>query len=755
MTDLAKLVVRLEAEIGKYSENLEKAQQQLARFQRTTDGLLDKVQNRLVAFFAVDKLKDWGERILGNADHLAKFSQSSGIAVEELSRLEYALRSSGVQSENTGKLLKELNQNISDAAGNAKSDAAIAFKALGISVRDASGQIKDGQAVLLEMADKFRTYQDGANKSAIATTLLGKAGEQTIPFLNQGADGIRRLTEEADRYGATISGDTARQAEEFNDRLGRMKTLVVDGIGNTIAKILLPNLNELGDELESSAVSVETLSHVAEICATALKLLASAGLVVGTVFDKVGETIGATTAAQVALLSGNFREAASIMKDFFGRQAGDAEKFQERLAAIWREGGDNVLREVKVHAAYLKKEAPNLAASKEIEKAAEDSLKKLEQFHQQLAEQVKTFGLGEAEAVRYRLTLGNLSDEVTKAGAAGLKMRDAIIADAEALEKLKDTKEITKALADVQAQIEALQGNAGDAAIAEFDAKNAELVTKLRREGNVEGQKQLDTLLTLIVAQADFNELNEKAARIEQDLAIQEERLNNSRAAGALTDLELQKKLGQARADAAKQLEGIYEQQKKIADQTGNPQMEDNLKRFGQNIENLKAQTDVLGQSLRASLEDTLSDGLFRAGKNFRDLGAIAEDVLNSIADRLLKMATDQLVQKALGALTSSGSGGGTDYFSLVASAFGGGRAAGGPVLAGHAYTVNEGTDNRETFVAPANGRIERSSGSRAMSVQQTFVLQTERGGTVSRQTQLQVGAQAARGLADAQRRNG
>jgi hypothetical protein len=35
------------------------------------------------------------------------------------------------------------------------------------------------------------------------------------------------------------------------------------------------------------------------------------------------------------------------------------------------------------------------------------------------------------------------------------------------------------------------------------------------------------------------------------------------------------------------------------------------------------------------------------------------------------------------------------------------------------------------------------------------FVLQTEKGGSVSRQTQLQVGAQAARGLAEAQRRNG
>lgn len=758
MTDLAKLVVRLEAEIGKYSEKLDTAERQLKKFSKSADNILGNLAGSVAAYFTVDKLIDWGQHILQNADHLAKFSQSTGIAVEDLSRLDYALKASGVEGENTGKLLKELNSNLSDAAGNARGDAAAAFKALGISVRDGAGDLKDGQQVLLEMADRFKGYEDGANKSTLATALLGKAGASAVPFLNQGADGIRRLTEEADRLGATVSGETARAAEEFNDRLGRMKTLVVDGIGGKIAEQLLPTLNNLGDSFESNADRLDALNHAAEVAATGLKILLSAGLVIANVFDELGTSLGALAAAAVAAVQFDFSRVASIVRDNEADIEQKDKAFQKRWAAIWREGGDDVLREVKVTAQYMKQEAPNLAATKEIEKAAEDSLKKLTEFHQQLAEQVKTFGLGEAEATRYRLTLGNLSDEVTKAGTAGLKMRDAILADAEALQKLKDTKEIEKALADVRSQIEALQGNKGDAAIAAFDAKNAELVTKLRREGNVQGQKQLDTLLTLIVAQADYNELNEKASRIEQDLAIQEERLNNSRAAGALTDLDLQQKLGAAREKAAGDLQGIYEAQEKIAAQTKNPEMEDNLKRFGQNIENLKAQTDVLGNALRKTFEDTLSDGLFRAAKNFRDLGDIALDVLNSIADRLLKMATDQLVQKAIGGLSGAGGGGGgggTDYFALAASLFGGGRAAGGPVIAGHSYNVNEGTPDRERFIAPSNGRIERAGGSRAMSVQQTFILQTDRGGMVPRQTQLQVGAQAAKGLADAQRRNG
>lgn len=754
MTDLAKLVVRLEAEIGKYSEKLDTAERQLKKFTKSADNLLGNLAGALAGYFTIGKLVDWGEHILQNADHLAKFSQSTGIAVEDLSRLDYALKASGVEGENTGKLLKELNLNISEAAGNAKGDAAAAFRALGISVRDGSGALKDGQQVLLEMADKFEGYKDGANKSALATALLGKAGAQSVPFLNQGADGIRRLTEEADRLGATISGDTARAAEEFNDRLGRMKTLVVDGIGGKIAEQLLPTLNNLGDSFESNAERLEALNHAAEVAAAGLKILLSAGLIIANVFDELGTSLGAIGAAAVAAVQFDFSRVASIVRDNEKDIEQKDRAFQKRWAAIWKEGGDDVLSEVKVHANYLRQEAPNLAATKEIEKAAEDSLKKLAEFHQNLAEQVKTFGLGEAEATRYRLTLGNLSDEVTKAGAAGLKMRDAILADAEALQKLKDTKEIEKALADVRSQIEALQGNKGDAAIAAFDAKNAELVTKLRREGNVEGQKQLDQLLTLQVAQADYNELNEKAGRIQQDLAIAEERLNNSREAGALTDLALQQKLGTVREKAAGDLQGIYDQQQKIVAQTGNKEMEANLERFGQNIENLKSQVDVLGDSFRRALEDGISNELQQAIKGAESFGDAIGNVLDDIASRLLKMATDQLVQQALGALIGSGTTGG-GYVSALVSAFGGGKAAGGPVIAGHAYTVNEGTPDRETFIAPSNGRIEPAGAGRALTVQQSFIMQVDRGGTVSRQTQLQVGAQAARGLAEAQRRNG
>jgi hypothetical protein len=60
---------------------------------------------------------------------------------------------------------------------------------------------------------------DGATKAALAVEIFGKNGMDMIPFLNQGADGIRKLKEEALRLGLVMDEETAKAAERFNDNL--------------------------------------------------------------------------------------------------------------------------------------------------------------------------------------------------------------------------------------------------------------------------------------------------------------------------------------------------------------------------------------------------------------------------------------------------------------------------------------------------------------------------------------------------------
>ena len=118
---------------------------------------------------------------------------------------------------------------------------------MGINVLDSNGKIKATEQILLEIADKFSNYSDGANKAALAMALFGKAGANLIPFLNNGRAGIEAMGIELERLGGVIMPDAARQANEFNDNLDRLK-IASNSLAIEIGNALIPTLTELTNE---------------------------------------------------------------------------------------------------------------------------------------------------------------------------------------------------------------------------------------------------------------------------------------------------------------------------------------------------------------------------------------------------------------------------------------------------------------------------------------------------------------------------
>ena len=186
--------------------------------------------------------------IIDAADALNEMSERTGISVENLGRLQYAAKLSGVESEQLGKSLQALSGEIVAAAGG--SESAIAkFKRLGVSVLDTTTkQIRPANAVLLDLADAFALLPEGTERSARAAELFGaKLGGVMVPFLAQGRVGIEALGDEIERLGGLMSAETAKAAAEFNDNLDRLKT-TSSAAGISIANALLPTLNKLTNE---------------------------------------------------------------------------------------------------------------------------------------------------------------------------------------------------------------------------------------------------------------------------------------------------------------------------------------------------------------------------------------------------------------------------------------------------------------------------------------------------------------------------
>jgi phage-related protein len=92
---------------------------------------------------------------------------------------------------------------------------------------------------MLEVADKFATMPDGAQKSATAMALFGKSGADMIPLLNGGSEAVKGLS-------ATMTTDFARGADSLNDKLVSVQTKLTE-LGVKLGTELMPALNGIAD----------------------------------------------------------------------------------------------------------------------------------------------------------------------------------------------------------------------------------------------------------------------------------------------------------------------------------------------------------------------------------------------------------------------------------------------------------------------------------------------------------------------------
>ena len=153
-------------------------------------------------------------------DELFNLQAKTGVAASALIGIGNAAKLADVDVGTLGKGLTKLNVNLVKAAeGN--EDLARKFKALGVDVKDANGQVVPADKALKQIADRFADMPDGAQKAAAAVALFGKAGADLIPFLNTGKQGIKE-------FGASFGDDFAKNAEAFNDNI----TKIVQTIAN-------------------------------------------------------------------------------------------------------------------------------------------------------------------------------------------------------------------------------------------------------------------------------------------------------------------------------------------------------------------------------------------------------------------------------------------------------------------------------------------------------------------------------------------
>jgi hypothetical protein len=184
-------------------------------------------------------------------DAMNDLSQRTGVSVEALAKFKKAASTSGTDIDSVAKSLGRLSKGMFEAATTGKGKAADALNALGISAKDAAGNIKSADAVTLEIANRFKAMPDGVTKTALAMALFGKSGAEMIPMLNMGGAAIDSLS-------VKMTKAFAEKADEYKDKLAILSGKV-GALGADLAIALLPALNAVTDAVTAAVAGFNSL----------------------------------------------------------------------------------------------------------------------------------------------------------------------------------------------------------------------------------------------------------------------------------------------------------------------------------------------------------------------------------------------------------------------------------------------------------------------------------------------------------------
>lgn len=180
------------------------------------------------------------------ADEISTLSMKTGVSADTLQRWRYAEGLMDVDVSTMTGAMKKLTAQMSRAKDGSKS-AMANFKALGVSIKDSNGNLRDSEDVFYDAIDALGRIDNETERDAMAMKIFGKSATELNPLIEAGTDEMRALGDEADRTGFVLSDKLMWGANRYQDAHDKM-TNASEGLRNTIGALLGPTLAGFADD---------------------------------------------------------------------------------------------------------------------------------------------------------------------------------------------------------------------------------------------------------------------------------------------------------------------------------------------------------------------------------------------------------------------------------------------------------------------------------------------------------------------------
>ena len=285
---------------------------------------------------------------IDSADGIGKLSARLGASTEALSQYKHVADLSGVSFKTLSTGWQRMTRRISDAAkgtGVAKK----ALVELGISAKDLNELKPEDQFEAI--AEALSGVKNQSDKVRLSMKIFDSEGVSLLQTMNSGAAGIRKMREEANALGLTLSKDQVQSAERANDAITKLKgsfsamslvlgqelTGSIEGVSGVLTKFIQgldkdqikvfvsDATNGLADFMEGVDRSYSWLqsSHLAEMGLVGYVMFGKKGLALAGMVDWANTNMAKDLAQNWDYLNTSDVTGKITDKDLKGYQLGD------------------------------------------------------------------------------------------------------------------------------------------------------------------------------------------------------------------------------------------------------------------------------------------------------------------------------------------------------------------------------------------------------------------------------------------------
>ena len=419
ITDLQdKGIKEAKAAFNDFKKSVANAEGGLGKFKAGSKSIFNAVEANAVAFgtAAAAAIGTFAFKAIGEFQDLAlaagKFSDASGLAVEDASRYIEAAGDIGIPVDKLETAIGKLNKTIGADPDKVR-DLGVDL----VYLRDGSLDVNE---TFLNTIDRIKGIKDPAEKAKVASELLGKGWKDMAELIHMGSDDLKASLDSVSDQ-KIIDENEVRRARNFRDSMDQLRGKFED-ITLAVGEKLLPVVQNLLDK--AVALSEVELPGWMQSLATAAEVTAKT-IVMGPV-DAIKSMNVASE--EVIKQNGPFSQMLSNATDKFEGLAGAAEEAADEITAT-----DDAWKRLK---GSLEVDSQMISAREQLKELQETAVEAYGGSAEALAEY-------EQGLINAKLMVLNLAENINLSNSQQNYLR--VLVDTGEIEKALDMLDLVKA----------------------------------------------------------------------------------------------------------------------------------------------------------------------------------------------------------------------------------------------------------------------------------------------------------------------